>query len=263
MQLEILDTILNLSVIDFIDVTLVAILLYYVYKLVKGTVAINIFIGIVMVYIIWKITQALNMQLLSNILGGFISVGMFALIVVFQQEIRKFLLMLGSTNFGSRRHFLKQLKFLKTETKSDTDIPVILAACSKMSLTKTGALIVIERNNNLDFLVGTGDEMNIKVTQPIIESIFFKNSPLHDGAIIIEGDIVKATRVVLPVNNQKTIPKRFGLRHRAAVGITDRTDAIAIAVSEETGQISCFKNGEFVSFKSIQELETKILDDLS
>jgi DNA integrity scanning protein DisA with diadenylate cyclase activity len=105
--------------------------------------------------------------------------------------------------------------------------------------------------------------MNIKVTQPIIESIFFKNSPLHDGAIIIEGDIVKATRVVLPVNNQKTIPKRFGLRHRAAVGITDRTDAIAIAVSEETGQISCFKNGEFVSFKSIQELETKILDDLS
>ena len=262
MQLEILDTILNLSVIDFIDVTLVAILLYYVYKLVKGTVAINIFTGIVMVYIIWKITQALGMQLLSNILGGFISVGMFALIVVFQQEIRKFLLMLGSTNFGSKRNFLKQLKFLKTETKSDTDIKVILAACKKMSLSRTGALIVIERNNNLDFLVSTGDEMNIKVTQPIIESIFFKNSPLHDGAIIIEGDIVKATRVILPVNNQKTIPQRFGLRHRAAVGITDRTDALAIAVSEETGQISCFKNGEFVGFETIQDLETKILEDL-
>lgn len=262
MQLEILDHILNLSVIDFIDVALVAILLYYVYKLVKGTVAINIFIGIVMVYIIWKLTEALEMQLLSNILGGFISVGMFALIVVFQQEIRKFLLMLGSTNFGSKRNFMKQLKFLKTENKISTDIHVIMSACEKMAITKTGALIVIERNNNLDFLVETGDKMNIKVTQPIIESIFFKNSPLHDGAIIIEGNTVKATRVILPVNNQKTIPQRFGLRHRAAVGITDRTDALAIAVSEETGQISCFRNGEFVPFKTNEELIETIKRDM-
>jgi diadenylate cyclase len=262
MKLDILENILNLSVIDFIDVALVAILLYYVYKLVKGTVAINIFIGIVMVYVIWKITQALQMQLLSNILGGFISVGMFALIVVFQQEIRKFLLMLGSTNFGSRRNFLKQLKFLKTETKITTDVNILLSACEKMSATKTGALIVIERNNTLDFLVETGDKMNIKVTQPIIESIFFKNSPLHDGAIIIEGNTVKATRVILPVNNEKTIPQRFGLRHRAAVGITDRTDAIALAVSEETGQISCFRDGEFVNFETTEELIEIIKRDL-
>jgi len=262
MKLDILENILNLSIIDFIDVALVAILLYYVYKLVKGTVAINIFIGIVMVYVIWKITQALQMQLLSNILGGFISVGMFALIVVFQQEIRKFLLMLGSTNFGSRRNFLKQLKFLKTETKITTDVNILLAACEKMSSSKTGALIVIERNNSLDFLVETGDKMNIKVTQPIIESIFFKNSPLHDGAIIIEGNTVKATRVILPVNNEKTIPQRFGLRHRAAVGITDRTDAIALAVSEETGQISCFRDGEFVNFETTEELIDIIKRDL-
>ncbi|PSG86373.1 diadenylate cyclase CdaA [Aurantibacter aestuarii] len=262
MKLDILENILNLSIIDFIDVALVAILLYYVYKLVKGTVAINIFIGIVMVYVIWKITQALQMQLLSNILGGFISVGMFALIVVFQQEIRKFLLMLGSTNFGSRRNFLKQLKFLKTETKISTDVNILLSACEKMSASKTGALIVIERNNSLDFLVETGDKMNIKVTQPIIESIFFKNSPLHDGAIIIEGNTVKATRVILPVNNEKTIPQRFGLRHRAAVGITDRTDAIALAVSEETGQISCFRDGEFVNFDTTEELIDIIKSDL-
>jgi diadenylate cyclase len=262
MKLDILENILNLSIIDFIDVALVAILLYYVYKLVKGTVAINIFIGIVMVYVIWKITQALQMQLLSNILGGFISVGMFALIVVFQQEIRKFLLMLGSTNFGSRRNFLKQLKFLKTETKITTDVNILLSACEKMSSSKTGALIVIERNNSLDFLVDTGDKMNIKVTQPIIESIFFKNSPLHDGAIIIEGNTVKATRVILPVNNEKTIPQRFGLRHRAAVGITDRTDAIALAVSEETGQISCFRDGEFVNFDTTEELIDIIKSDL-
>jgi len=260
--LEIFDTILKFSLVDIIDVVLVALLLYYVYKLVRGTVAINIFIGIVIIYIIWKITEALQMQLLSNILGGFISVGMFALIVVFQQEIRKFLLMIGSTNFGAKRKFLSQLKFLKTEGISNTDIETIMSACIKMATTKTGALIVLERNNNLDFLINTGDEMNITVTQPIIESIFFKNSPLHDGAIIIENNIVKATRVILPVNNEKTIPQRFGLRHRAAVGITERTDAIAIVVSEETGQISCFKNGDFLPFETTEELIAIIKEDL-
>jgi len=260
--LEILDDILKFSLIDVIDVILVALLLYYVYKLVKGTVAINIFIGIVIIYIIWKVTQALQMQMLSNILGGFISVGMFALIVVFQQEIRKFLLMIGSTNFASRRKFFSQLKFLKMEENASTDIDAIIAACNKMSASKTGALIVLERNNNLDFLANTGDEMNIKVTQPIIESIFFKNSPLHDGAIIIQDNIVKATRVILPVNNEKNIPQRFGLRHRAAVGVTERTDAVAIAVSEETGQISCFRNGEFVPFSDSTELAEILKKDL-
>ena len=132
-----------------------------------------------------------------------------------------------------------------------------------MGTTKTGALIVLEHNNSLDFLKATGDEMNIEVTQPIIESIFFKNSPLHDGAIIIENNIVKATRVILPVNNEKTLPQRFGLRHRAAVGITEKTDALAITVSEETGQISYFKNGDFVLFKDTQELSEIIKQDLT
>ena len=131
-----------------------------------------------------------------------------------------------------------------------------------MGSTKTGALIVLERSNNLDFLTGTGDEMNIGVTQPIIESIFFKNSPLHDGAIVIENNIVKATRVILPVNNEKNIPQRFGLRHRAAVGITEKTDALAIVVSEETGQISYIKNGEFVMFKDTIELSELVKKDL-
>jgi uncharacterized protein (TIGR00159 family) len=232
------------------------------YKLVKGTVAINIFIGIVMVYLIWKLTQALQMQLLSNILGGFISVGMFALIVVFQQEIRKFLLMIGSTNIGNRKKFFNQLKFLKTETVVETNTDDIIAACTKMGSTKTGALIVLERNNNLDFLVTTGDEMNIKVTQPILESIFFKNSPLHDGAIIISNNIIKATRVILPVNNEKKIPAHFGLRHRAAIGITEKTDALALTVSEETGQVSYIKDGEFVMFKNTIELIEMIKNDL-
>ena len=136
------------------------------------------------------------------------------------------------------------------------------ASINKMGTTKTGALIVLERNNNLDFLTGTGDQMNIKVTQPIIESIFFKNSPLHDGAIIIENNTVKATRVILPVSNDTNLPQRFGLRHRAAVGVTERTDALALVVSEETGQISYFKDGSFVMFNDTQELIDLIKKDL-
>lgn len=261
--MEIFDDLLKFTIIDIIDVILVAILLYYVYKLVKGTVAINIFIGIVIIYLIFLLTEALQMKMLSKILGGFMSVGLIALIVVFQQEIRKFLLMVGSTNFGKRRKFFSQLKFLKTESNDATDVDTIIAACNKMGASKTGALIVFEHHNNLDFLISTGDEMNIKVTQPIIESIFFKNSPLHDGAIIIVDNIVKATRVILPVNNEKVLPQRFGLRHRAAVGISEKTDALALIVSEETGQISYFKDGDFVMFKDTVELAEIIKQDLA
>ncbi|QFZ54925.1 diadenylate cyclase [Oceanihabitans sp. IOP_32] len=261
--MDIFSELLNFTIVDFIDVILVATLLYYVYKLVKGTVAINIFIGIIIIYLVWRLTDFLNMELLSSIFGGFMKVGIIALIVVFQPEIRKFLLMVGSTNFSRRRKFLEQFSFVRNETGSQTNVDVILSACLKMASTKTGALIVFERNNNLDFLAVTGDEMNIKVTQPIIESIFFKNSPLHDGAIIISNNIVKATRVILPVNNEKNIPKRFGLRHRAAIGVTEKTDALALALSEETGQISYFKDGEFVAYNNIDHLSAIIKKDLA
>lgn len=260
--MDIFDDLLKFTVIDIVDVILVALLLYHVYKLVKGTVAINIFIGIVIIYFIYLLTEALEMKMLSKILGGFMSVGLIALIVVFQQEIRKFLLMVGSTNFAKRRQFFGRFNFLKTESHTETDVAAIMAACNKMAATKTGALIVFECNNNLDFLVTTGDAMNIKITQPIIESIFFKNSPLHDGAIIVADNIVKATRVILPVSNDRNLPQRFGLRHRAAVGITEKTDAVALAVSEETGQISYFKDGKFVIFKDTQELAEIIKKDL-
>jgi len=261
--LELFDDLLKFTVIDVIDIILVALLLYYVYKLIKGTVAINIFIGIIFIYLAWRLTSALNMELLSSIFGGFMSVGIIALIVVFQPEIRKFLLMVGSTNFASKGGFSKRFKFLRTQSLNETEAELVVNACVKMGSSKTGALIVLERNNNLDFLVATGDEMNIQVTQPILESIFFKNSPLHDGAIIIANNIVKATRVILPVNNEKNIPERFGLRHRAAVGVTEKTDAIALVVSEETGQISYIKNGEFVIYKNTEELIEKIKTDLS
>ncbi|MFI0427976.1 diadenylate cyclase [Mariniflexile sp. HMF6888] len=261
--MEIFNDLLKFSVVDVIDVILVALLLYYIYKLVKGTVAINIFIGIIIIYLVWRLTNFLNMELLSGIFGGFMKVGIIALIVVFQPEIRKFLLMVGSTNFSKRGKLFKQFSFLKTETSDETNVDAIVSACIKMGNSKTGALIVFERNNNLDFLSASGDEMNIKVTQPIIESIFFKNSPLHDGAIIVSNNIVKATRVILPLNNEKVIPKRFGLRHRAAIGVTERTDALALVVSEETGTISYFKDGEFVVFEDTTELNLMIKKDLA
>ena len=260
--MDIFEDILNFTVIEVIDVILVALLLYYAYKLIKGTVAINIFLGIVMIYLLFLLVDALQMKLLTKILGGFMSVGIIALIVVFQPEIRKFLLMIGSTNIGKGKLFSK-INFLKTQNINATEAELVVAACTKMGSSKTGALIVLERNNNLDFLVSTGDEMNITVTQPILESIFFKNSPLHDGAIIIANNVIKATRVILPVNNEKNIPERFGLRHRAAIGVTEKTDALAIVVSEETGQVSYIKNGEFIMYKNTQELTEMIKNDLA
>ncbi len=255
---------INLRILDILDIVLVALLLYYIYKLVKGTAAINIFIGIVIIYLVWKLTQFLAMEMLSSVLGEFIGVGMFALIVVFQQEIRKFLLMIGSTNFGRRRKFLRQLKFIRdTPEDSVTNVKAVVEACKNMGNTHTGALIIIKRNTPLDFVKTSGDAMDVLVNSPIIESIFYKNSPLHDGAMIIEDNHILATRVILPVSNDSNIPLRFGLRHRAAVGITEKTDALALVVSEETGKLSYIKNSEFVIFKTEEELIEKIKRDLA
>lgn len=255
---------LNISFVDVVDILLVALLLFYVYKLVKGTVAINIFIGIVIIYIIWKLTDALNMDVLSNILGNFISVGFFALIVVFQQEIRKFLLLIGSTNFASRRNVVRYFKFLnQNKLTSDLNISSLLKACKNMSKEKTGALIILERSNNLEFVKTSGDIADIELTSQILETIFFKNSPLHDGAIVVKNNKITATRVILPVSDSNAIPSRFGLRHRAAIGITEKTDALAVVISEQTGKVSYVKNGSFCPFKNIEELHGIILTDLS
>jgi len=252
---------LEFRILDILDILLVAVLLYYIYKLVKGSAAINIFIGIVIIYLIWKLTQLLQMEMLSSVLGEFIGVGMFALIVVFQQEIRKFLLMVGSTSFNGKNNWL-QLKFSNRENKTQDYVDTIVDACRKLGTTNTGALIVIKRNTKLDFVKNTGDHMDIKVNRPIIESIFYKNSTLHDGAIIIEDGRITATRVILPVSNDRDIPLRFGLRHRAAVGISEKTDAVALVVSEETGQISYLKNGEFNIFDDFEKLTEQIKQDL-
>ena len=254
---------IEFSFLDVLDIVLVAVLLYYVYKLLRGTVAINIVIGIAFIFFIWKITQALKMEMLSGILGYLLSGGVIALIIVFQQEIRKFLLMIGTTNFTNKRSFLKQLKFLQTEITSEIDTETILQACKNMSKTKTGALIVIERTNSLDFLINSGDAMNAQVNEVILESIFYKNSPLHDGATIIRDNFIVATRVVLPISDSKRIPARFGLRHRAAIGVTEKTDAVCILVSEETGEISYIKDGGFELYANEIELNEKLRNDFT
>lgn len=252
---------LEIGILDILDIVLVAIMLYYLYKLVKGSAAINIFIGIVIIYLLGKLTQLLNMEMLSSVLGEFIGVGMIALVVVFQQEIRKFLLMLGSTNITSKSLFLKSFK-ISDNTSDSAYISEVIKALKELSKQRTGALMVFRRNSKLDFVKDSGDPMDILINKPILQSIFYKNSTLHDGAIIIEDNRITATRVILPVSNSREIPLRFGLRHRAAVGITEKTDALAIVVSEENGQVSYLKNGEFAIYDNYDDLEKKIKDDL-
>jgi len=255
---------INFSFVDVIDIVLVALLLFYLYRLVKGTVAINIFIGIVIIYLIWRLTDILKMDVLSNLLGKFISVGFFALIVVFQQEIRKFLLLLGSTNFTTRRSVIRYFKFLnQNKMSSSLDLNVLIDSCDEMSKNKTGAIIVLQKNNSLDFTLNESNRASIQLTPQVLESIFFKNSPLHDGAVLIENNTITATRMVLPVSDQRKIPSAYGLRHRAALGISEKTDAVVIVISEQTGKIVYVKNGQFNAVNTSTELRGFLSQDLS
>jgi len=213
--------------------------------LVRGTVAIKIFIGIFSVYLIWLVVKALNMQLLSTILGQFMGVGMIALIIVFQQEIRKFLLMIGS-RYKFDKHFSFD-KFLSGELNTKTNIDEIAIACKQMSSKKIGALIVLTKKSDLINITSAGDLIEAKISSILINCIFFKNNPLHDGAIVITGNKIKSARCILPLSDRKDLPSKYGLRHRAAIGLTQVTDAIVIVVSEETGDIAFVKEGNIQS----------------
>lgn len=256
---------LEIRWLDIIDVAITAFLLYKVYDLLKGTVAINIFLGIIAIYVSWWLcARVLDMKLLGGILGQFIGVGVLALIVVFQQEVRKFLILLGSKNIFknsilSRKFFVKDFHL---GSGTSTDITPILKACSSMSKAKTGAIIVIERNTELDFYAGTGDILNADLSKRIIETIFFKNNPLHDGAIIVSGNKIKAARCVLPVTENTDLPAQFGMRHRAALGISEQTDALAIIVSEETGHISIALDGQMRTNLNADELKSFLSENL-
>ncbi len=251
----------DIRIIDIIDVLLFSFLLYEIYNLIKGTAGIRIFIGIIAVYLIWKVVKALQMQLLSEILGQFISVGFIALIVVFQPEIRQFLLLVGNTRIirSNRQRFLFW-KF-RIENPLLLHIGTIVKACKKLSDTGTGALIVIARQNELKSYIATGQPVEAKISEFLLETIFFKNSPMHDGAVIIVGNLIRAAKCILPVSGSLGIPARCGLRHRAAVGITEKSDAIAIIVSEERGTISYAWEGRLTENVTPSEL-SKFLEEM-
>lgn len=245
---------IDFGVKDFIDILLVALLLFYTYKLMKASGSINIFVGILVFILIWLVvSQVLEMRLLGSIFDKLVSVGVLALIVLFQDEIRRFLVTLGSHKRASA--LVRFLAGNKKEQTEKSDIMPIVMACISMSKQKLGALIVVEKNIPLDEIVRTGEVVDASVNQRLIENIFFKNSPLHDGAMVISHKRIKAAGCILPVSHSLDIPKHLGLRHRAAMGVSQETDAIAIIVSEETGAISVAHRGEFFLKLNAEELE--------
>ena len=246
---------------DVIDIVLVALMLYYIYRLMKETRSLNVFIGIMVFVIVWLIvSQVLEMHLLGGILDKLVSVGMIGLIVLFQEEIRHFLYSLGA--HGKLQSIVKLFGHdKKSEADKEAIMPIVMA-CMSMSRGKVGALIVIERGVILDDIVETGDYIDGRINQRLIENIFFKNSPLHDGAMVISNKRVKAAGCILPVSHKQDIPSELGLRHRAAMGISQDSDALAIIVSEETGRISVAMHGEFQLRLSAEQLESILTKEM-
>ena len=245
---------IEFSIKDLIDILLVAYLLYQTYRLRKDSGSIKSFVGIIVFIGCWIIvSQVLEMRLLGSIFDKLVSVGVLALIVLFQDDIRKFLVTVGSHKRW--RHLLRFLKNNQQEKIERADIMPIVMACMSMSKSKTGALMVIEKNLPLNEIIRSGETINADVNQRLIENIFFKNSPLHDGAMIIRHKQIIAAGCILPVSHDLNIPKELGLRHRAAMGVSQETDALAIIVSEETGGISVAYKGQFHLRLTAEELE--------
>ena len=251
---------ISLRWLDVIDIFLVALLLYQLYKLVKGTVAIRIFIGILSIYLFWKLVSAFQMELLSEILGQFIGVGVLALIIVFQQEIRRFLLLVGSQSSFAGPGFIRKIMRWTSNSEPSQAInqSAIIKACYNMAKSKTGALIILASDTELKYHASTGEQLDAKLSSGLLENIFFKNSPLHDGGVIIYENRIKAARCILPVSENPDIPNHFGLRHRAAIGITESTAAFAIIVSEETGKIAVAERGKLVDNLSTEQLRIRL-----
>lgn len=257
-MLIMLPAFITIRILDIIDVLLVAYLMYQVYMLIRGTVAMNIFIGILSFYLLWIIVRALEMQLLGTILGQVIGVGVIALIIVFQQEIRRFLIFIGNQYFSRNRLSLEKVFPISITPQPKVKIKSIIKAVINLAKSKTGALVVIARKSELTVYADTGDSLNAETSSRLIESIFNKDSPLHDGAMIINGDRIVAARCVLPVSENLNLPPNYGLRHRAALGISENTDALTIIVSEQTGKISLAESGRLLADVSVKELMSKL-----
>ncbi|MDN3668304.1 diadenylate cyclase CdaA [Echinicola jeungdonensis] len=253
---------LDVSIVNIIDITLVSILIYQVYKLMRGSVAIKIFLGFLSLYLVYLVVNAAKMELLSIILGQFMGVGVIAAIILFAPEIRKFLLIIGKTSILSNENVLQELLFWRKKETMAFNITPIMEASKSLAGTSTGALMVISRSSELKFYAESGDLIDAVVSKRLLISIFNKYSPLHDGAVIIYNGKVKAARCILPVT-EREVPAQFGLRHRAAIGMSEATDTLVLIVSEETGQVSMAKNGKILHNLSFQEVREMLNDYLT
>lgn len=250
----------NFRIIDVIDILVVAIVLFELYKLTKGTAAVKLFWIIAIFYFIWKVVAYFHFTLLSELLGEVISVGILAIIILFQPEIRKFLLFIGDGRF--LRFFSDKLGKKSAVDEFKVEVEAVRAACHDMSATKTGALIIFARQTPLDEFLSTGEVLDARPSAELLENIFFKNSPLHDGAVIIKDHRIAAARCILPVSKNPNLPQEVGLRHRSALGSTEMTDALAVVVSEQTGTISLCQKGEMTRKLSASELRQLLYDNL-
>ena len=248
-----------IRVIDVVDVLIVAMLIYWIYRMIKGTNVMLIFWALVVLLVVWRLADVLGMRLLGAILGAVSSVGLVALVVIFQPEIRKFLLTLG-TKTQIDDSLWKRLQFWRRSIQSGKSLnyEAYINACVHMSQSKTGALIVFRRQNEVEELVETGERIDAPASSALIETIFFKNSPLHDGAMIVRGNTILAARCILPVTSRLDIDPALGLRHRSAIGVTEQLDVISVIVSEETGAISYALGGEIHHNVSPVELRQKL-----
>ena len=253
-----LQAFITIRVLDILDVLLVAYLMYQVYLLIRGTVAMNIFIGILFVYLLWIIVKALEMQVLGTILGQVIGVGVIALIIVFAPEIRRFLIYIGNQYFNRNPLTFEKVIPIHLAQQHKVRIKSIIKACINMAKSRTGALIVISKKSELSVYVDTGDLLNAETTSRLIESIFNKTGPLHDGAMIISQDKILAARCVLPVSENLNLPPNYGLRHRAALGMSENTDSLIIIVSEQSGQISLAESGRLEPEVDTKDLMAKL-----
>jgi diadenylate cyclase len=253
---------LDVSWVDLVDISLVAVLLYQIYKLIRGSIAVKIFLGILSLYLIYLIVRAAQMELLTTILGQFMGVGVLAMIILFQPEIRKFLLLIGRSTDLNRDNIFKNITNWRNEHHDDFDIHELIEALKTLKATRTGALIVFSRDIELKFYAETGDELDAKVNKKILISIFNKQSPLHDGAIIIYKGRIKAARCVLPVSENDDLPSHFGMRHRSAMGMSEVTDTLVLAISEETGRLILARNGKYLRSMKLKQVEQRILEYL-
>ncbi len=249
---------LEISWLDIVDVLLVTVLLYQLYKLLTGSVALKIFLGLLSIYLLYLIVRAAGMELLTIILGQFMGVGVLAAIIVFQPEIRRFLLMIGKTTAFNNDRLFKGFPWRRTQQQDKLAITPFIEAAKSLAGKNTGALIVFAKSSELRYFAESGDAIDAIVSKRLLISIFNKNSPLHDGAVIVHANRIKAARCILPVTESNDLPASMGLRHRAAVGLSEVTDSVVLVVSEETGQISIVRNGEVYRNLSAADLRSKL-----